>query len=86
MMKAQELAEAILNSEIYQKMKQQEAATRRDPEAARVLADMIEKRNKVESVLSDAYTSESCAARTETRRHLRQKSVRRWNMTITSTQ
>ena len=54
MMKAQELAEAILNSEIYQKMKQQEAATRRDPEAARVLADMIEKRNKVESVLSDA--------------------------------
>ena len=54
MMKAQELAEAILNSEIYQKMKQQEAATRRDPEAAKALADMIEKRNRVESVLSDA--------------------------------
>ena len=47
MMKAQELAEAILSSEIYQKMKQQEAAVRRDPEAAAALGDMIEKRNKV---------------------------------------
>ncbi len=54
MMKAQELAEAILGSEVYQKMKQQEAATRRDPEAAKALADMIEKRNRVETVLSAA--------------------------------
>ena len=54
MMKAQELAEAILASEIYQKMKQQEAAVRRDPEAAAALGDMIEKRNKVETVLSAA--------------------------------
>ena len=54
MMKAQELAETILYSEIYQKMKQQEAAVRRDPEAAAVLGDMIEKRNRVETVLSAA--------------------------------
>ena len=54
MMKAQELAEAILSSETYQKMKQQEAAARRDPDAAKVLSDMIEKRNRVETILSAA--------------------------------
>ena len=54
MMKTQELAEAILNSEIYQKMKQQEGAVRRDAEAAKVLADMMEKRNRVELILSSA--------------------------------
>ena len=54
MMKAQELAEAILDSEIYQKMKQQENAVRRDPEAAKALGDMIEKRNRVENILSAA--------------------------------
>ena len=54
MMKAQELAEAILDSEIYQRMKQQETAARRDPEAAKALSDMIEKRNRVETILSDA--------------------------------
>jgi cell fate (sporulation/competence/biofilm development) regulator YlbF (YheA/YmcA/DUF963 family) len=35
-------------------MKQQEVATRRDPEAAKALADMIEKRNRVETILSAA--------------------------------
>ena len=54
MMKAQELAEAILESEIYRKMKEQENNVKRDPEAAEALGDMIEKRNKVESILSDA--------------------------------
>ena len=54
MMKAQELAESILDSEIYQKMKQQENAVRRDPEAAKALGDMIEKRNRVETILSAA--------------------------------
>ena len=54
MMKAQELAESILDSEIYQKMKQQENAVRRDPEAAKALGDMIEKRNRVENILSAA--------------------------------
>ncbi len=54
MMKAQELAEAILDSETYQKMKQQENDVRRDPDAASALSDMIEKRNKVEEILSAA--------------------------------
>ena len=54
MMKAQELAESILDSEIYQKMKQQENAVRRDSEAAKALGDMIEKRNRVDNILSAA--------------------------------
>ena len=53
MMKAQELAEAILESETYRKMKQQENEVKRDPDAAKALGDMIEKRSRVESVLSD---------------------------------
>ena len=54
MMKAQELAEAILDSDIYQKMKQQEIAVRKDPEAAKAMGDMYEKRQRVETVLSSA--------------------------------
>ena len=54
MMKAQELAEAILDSDIYQGMKKLEGEVRRDPEAGKLLSDMIEKRQKVENTLSDA--------------------------------
>ena len=54
MTKAQELAEAVLNSDIYQKMKQQENAVKRDPDAAKALGNMIEKRNRVENILSSA--------------------------------
>ena len=52
MNKAQELAEAILNSECYREMKKTEAEMRRDPDAAAVLGEMIEKRNRVETILS----------------------------------
>ena len=52
MQKAQELAEAILNSEIYQDMKNQENAVQRNQEAAGLLGDVIEKRQRVENVLS----------------------------------
>lgn len=52
MMKTQELAEAILDSEIYQNMKKMEKAVTGDPDAAKVLGDMMEKRSRVESVLS----------------------------------
>ena len=52
--RANELAEAILDSEVYQKMKQQENAVRRDPEAAEAMGDMIDKRQRVETVLSSA--------------------------------
>ena len=54
MNKAQELAEAILDSEVYQKMKEQENIVRKDPEAAKAMGDMIEKRQRVETVLSSA--------------------------------
>ena len=54
MMKAQELAEAILNSETYTKMKKLESEVRHDETAARLLSDMIEKRQAVESILSSA--------------------------------
>lgn len=52
MMKAQELAEAILDSDTYQKMKRLEGEVRHDPEAGFLLGDMIEKRQKVEEILS----------------------------------
>ena len=54
MNKAQELAEAILDSEIYKEMKRTEAEMRRDPEAAAALGEMIEKRNRVENILASA--------------------------------
>jgi len=54
MTKAQELAEEILNSGIYQKMKKLEGVVRHDPEAAEALGDMIEKRRRVETILSSA--------------------------------
>lgn len=54
MMKAQELAEAILDSEVYQTMKKLEGEVRRDPEAGKLLGDMVEKRQKVEETLSSS--------------------------------
>ena len=54
MNKAQELAEAILDSECYKTMKKTEAEMRRDPDAAALLGDMIEKRNRVEEILASA--------------------------------
>ena len=54
MMKAQELAEAILDSEVYTRMKQQENDVKRDPEAGIALSDMNEKRSRVENILSSA--------------------------------
>ena len=54
MMKAQELAEAIADSEIYRTMKNLEGEVRHDAEASRLLGDMIEKRQAVENILSSA--------------------------------
>ena len=52
MMKAQELAEAILDSGIYQKMKEKEREVRQDPVAGALLEDMLAKRQQVENILS----------------------------------
>ena len=52
MQKAQELAEAILDSELYQDMKRLEGEVRHDPEATRLMGDMIACRQNVEDILS----------------------------------
>ena len=54
MQKTQELAEAILESELYQNMKRTESETRRDEVAASLLDDMICKRQRVEDILSSS--------------------------------
>ena len=50
--KAQELAEAILQSDVYQRSKAAEEAMTADPEAARCLADYLEKQRAVNAILS----------------------------------
>ena len=67
MTKAQELAEAILDSDIYQNMKMLEGDVRHDPEAGKLLGEMIEKRQKVEGILSsnDMKPDELAAASRE---------------------
>ena len=52
MQKAQALAEAILDSEIYQRMKAAEARYMRDEEALRLTAAVNEKRNAVQDLLT----------------------------------
>ncbi len=52
MKKAQELAEAVLASDIYTKMKQLEEEVNNDPEASAAMQDMIAKRKRVEDILS----------------------------------
>ena len=52
MQKAQELAEAILTSEVYTHMKELEEEAQNDPEASRAMEDMIAKRKKVEDILT----------------------------------
>ncbi len=54
MMKAQELAEAILDSGYYQKMKDLEREVQKDPVSGHLLEDMYAKRQRVENVLSSA--------------------------------
>ena len=52
MNKAQELAEAILNSETCQRMKSAEARLNSDEEATRAIAAFMEKRSAVENILA----------------------------------
>jgi len=53
MQKAQELAEAILASDVYTKMKELEETVQSDESAALAVSNMIAKRKKVEDVLSE---------------------------------
>ncbi len=52
MQKAQELAEAIVSSDVYTRMKEWEEKVQTDPEAFRAMENMIAKRKHVEDVLS----------------------------------
>ena len=49
---AQLLAEAIVDSEVYQRMHQAELNGTKDEEANRLIADFIEKRNAVQELLA----------------------------------
>ncbi len=51
MMKAQELAQAILDSEVYQHMHALEDRVTKDEEAAKLVGAYMEKRNQVERLL-----------------------------------
>ncbi len=53
MQKAQELADAIVRSGVYQDMKRLEKETEENPEAAAALETMIEKRRRVEELLTE---------------------------------
>lgn len=50
--KAQELAEAILQSDVYQRSRTAEEKMTADPEAAKCLADYLEKQRAVNEILS----------------------------------
>ena len=52
MQKAQELAEAILASDVYRKMKELEETVQADPGAAEKVGILMEKRQRVESLLT----------------------------------
>ena len=52
MHKAQELAEAIVESSIYQRMHAAELQVNKDEEAVKAVSDFVEKRQKVENILA----------------------------------
>ena len=52
MQKAQELAEAVLASDVYTKMKALEEEVQADPEASAAMQTMIDRRRRVEDILS----------------------------------
>ncbi|MBQ8313603.1 MAG: YlbF family regulator [Clostridia bacterium] len=52
MQKAQELAEAIVESNIYQRMHAAELQVNKDEEAVKAVSDFVEKRQAVESILA----------------------------------
>lgn len=63
MKKAQELAEAVLDSEVYTRMHTLELKMNKDEEAAKAVSDMIEKRKAVEDILASAELDPDALAR-----------------------
>ena len=56
------LAEAIAESDVYQKMHQCENDAMKDAEATRAIADFVEKRQKVESLLAEGNMDHTARA------------------------
>lgn len=56
------LAEAIAESDVYQKMHQCENEAMKDAEATRAIADFVEKRQKVESLLAEGNMDHTALA------------------------
>ena len=56
------LAEAIAESDVYQKMHQCENDAMKDAEATRAIADFVEKRQKVESLLEEGNMDHTALA------------------------
>lgn len=56
------LAEAIAESDVYQKMHQCENDAMKDAEATRTIADFVEKRQKVESLLAEGNMDHTALA------------------------
>ena len=63
MQKAQELAEAIVESSIYQRMHAAELQVNKDEEAVRAVAEFVEKRQAVETVLAQSDMDHELLAR-----------------------
>ena len=60
------LAEAIAESDVYQKMHQCENDAMKDAEATRAIADFVEKRQKVESLLAEGNMDHTALAEAST--------------------
>lgn len=63
MQKAQELAEAIVESSIYQRMHAAELQVNKDEEAVRAVSEFVEKRQAVETVLAQSDMDHELLAR-----------------------
>ena len=63
MQKAQELAEAIVESSIYQRMHAAELQVNKDEEAVRAVSEFVEKRQAVDTVLAQSDMDHELLAR-----------------------
>lgn len=59
---AQKLGEAILNSDVYQRMHKAEMQVTVDSEASKAIAEVIEKRQQVERILTEANADKNTLA------------------------
>ncbi len=75
MQKAQELAQAVADSEVYKKMKSLEEKVQNDPDASRAMNHMLEMRQRVETLLSSANMDRNEMKRAGTELELAEKAL-----------